>query len=350
MSATCAALCTPSGQPPPAVRRLTDVVNAADLDIGDKTCGGYPAFNVSAVLDARADAQLRRDVEDLASWGVDALKVDGCNADPVSAATVGLGCHPCCRALAETVAATEPHAPDLSEARPRSERHRPTHPLRLLLAGCVGTAGRLQTTFPAGLAFTPWRCVAVYVGFASGESTLDYEAFARTCNLWRVYNDIEASFDNVRGIINYFRTANYTAVRRDRDIHARARIGAAFPKDSAQAMVVHRASRLAVAARTLACPRRTMPRSREPRGQGRSMMPASPRLVSVRETSFRSVHKPRLLRYRHDRRRWAGPEPRAIGAADGNVGHMVRATHAIRRPGVDHCGLQSGASEPGGDR
>ena len=72
----------------------------------------------------------------------------------------------------------------------------------------------MQTAFPAGLAFTP-VAAAVYVGFASGESTLDYEAFARTCNLWRVYNDIEASFDNVRGIINYFRTANYTAVRRD---------------------------------------------------------------------------------------------------------------------------------------
>ena len=52
----------------------------------------------------------------------------------------------------------------------------------------------MQTAFPAGLAFTPVT-VAVYVGFASGESTLDYKAFARTCNLWRVYNDIEASFD-----------------------------------------------------------------------------------------------------------------------------------------------------------
>ena len=123
---------------------------AADLDIGDKTCGGYPAFNVSAVPDARADAQLRRDAEDLASWGVDALKVDGCNADPVSAATAGLGRHPCCRALADTVAATEPHARDVPEARPRPKRHRPTHPLRLLLAGCVGTAA-CKRRFPLGL-------------------------------------------------------------------------------------------------------------------------------------------------------------------------------------------------------
>ena len=133
------------------MHRLTDVVNvAADLDIGDKTCGGYPAFNVSAVPDARADAQLRRDAEDLASWGVDALKVDGCNADPVSAATAGLGRHPCCRALADTVAATEPHARDVPEARPRPKRHRPTHPLRLLLAGCVGTAA-CKRRFPLGL-------------------------------------------------------------------------------------------------------------------------------------------------------------------------------------------------------
>ena len=42
-------------------------------DIGSTTCGGYPSFNVSGTPDAVADAQLKRDVEALASWGVDSL-------------------------------------------------------------------------------------------------------------------------------------------------------------------------------------------------------------------------------------------------------------------------------------
>ena len=51
----------------------------------------------------------------------------------------------------------------------------------------------------------------VYVGFKFGEASLDYDGFAAACNLWRTFNDIEASFDSIRGIVNYYRTANYSA-------------------------------------------------------------------------------------------------------------------------------------------
>ena len=51
-------------------------------DVGSATCVGDPGLDISAVPDAKRDAQLQRDVEMLMSWGMDSLFVDGCNADP----------------------------------------------------------------------------------------------------------------------------------------------------------------------------------------------------------------------------------------------------------------------------
>mmetsp|Transcript_70538 Transcript_70538/g.131957 ORF Transcript_70538/g.131957 Transcript_70538/m.131957 type:complete len:464 (-) Transcript_70538:24-1415(-) len=72
---------------PNGIKYIADYVHARGMklglytDIGTSTCGGYPSLNVSAVPDERADAQVQRDIELWTSWGMDSLKVDGCNAD-----------------------------------------------------------------------------------------------------------------------------------------------------------------------------------------------------------------------------------------------------------------------------
>ena len=50
-------------------------------DIGPGTCAGDPGLNVSAMPDARADAQLKKDAETFASWGIDSIKIDGCGGN-----------------------------------------------------------------------------------------------------------------------------------------------------------------------------------------------------------------------------------------------------------------------------
>ncbi len=48
-------------------------------DVGSATCGGYPGLDMDAALTSQ---QYVQDVATFARWGVDALKVDGCNQDP----------------------------------------------------------------------------------------------------------------------------------------------------------------------------------------------------------------------------------------------------------------------------
>lgn len=72
---------------PRGIKYIADYVHAKGMklglygDIGTATCAGGPGFSVSATTDSKADAQLQRDAELLMSWGMDSLKVDGCNAD-----------------------------------------------------------------------------------------------------------------------------------------------------------------------------------------------------------------------------------------------------------------------------
>ena len=72
---------------PSGMKALADYVHAKGMklglygDIGSATCGGFIGFNISAVPDAVADAKLQADVDMMTSWGMDSLKVDGCNAD-----------------------------------------------------------------------------------------------------------------------------------------------------------------------------------------------------------------------------------------------------------------------------
>lgn len=72
---------------PRGIKFVADYVHSKGMklglysDVGSATCCGLPSFNVSATPDAQADQQLQRDTELLVSWGMDSIKVDGCNAD-----------------------------------------------------------------------------------------------------------------------------------------------------------------------------------------------------------------------------------------------------------------------------
>ena len=70
---------------PSGIKALAEYVHGKGLllgiyaDVGSLTCGGYVGLNMSADL---ADKQYIKDAQTLASWGIDALKVDGCYEDP----------------------------------------------------------------------------------------------------------------------------------------------------------------------------------------------------------------------------------------------------------------------------
>ncbi len=61
---------------PGGIPALAEYVHSKGLhlgiynDIGPGTCAGDPGLNVSAVPDAHADAQLKKDVQTFASWGI----------------------------------------------------------------------------------------------------------------------------------------------------------------------------------------------------------------------------------------------------------------------------------------
>ena len=65
---------------PHGIKAAIDYVHAKGLlfglygDIGTRTCAGYPGLQ-------RPDGSFDQDAQQLAEWGVDAFKVDGCNAD-----------------------------------------------------------------------------------------------------------------------------------------------------------------------------------------------------------------------------------------------------------------------------
>jgi len=67
---------------PGGIKALCEYIHTKGLkcglytDIGPTTCGGYAALNVT---DDTGNTQFVRDMENFASWGIDSLKVDGCN-------------------------------------------------------------------------------------------------------------------------------------------------------------------------------------------------------------------------------------------------------------------------------
>lgn len=148
---------------PGGIKALCDYIHSKGLkcglytDIGPTTCGGYLALNVTGDM---ANTQFEKDMNTFASWGIDSLKVDGCNQDtsvmPIS-------------------------YPRLSKALVEAGQ-RQGHPI---LYSC---------SWPAYLAIP-------------GKSIPDdvYDALAEYCNIWRNWDDITDSWDgSVKHIIKWW--------------------------------------------------------------------------------------------------------------------------------------------------
>lgn len=118
-------------------------------DVGTATCEKYPAM-----LDSNGNSYIERDISKFIEWGIDSLKVDGCNAD-VSAL----------RSLYTAVGA---------ELRKSTERP--------ILYSC---------SWPA---YTPDHC----------ENEEEMSVLQETCNLWRNYLDVHDTWERVKQIVNFW--------------------------------------------------------------------------------------------------------------------------------------------------
>jgi len=111
-------------------------------DIGTETCGGYPG----------SDGHFESDAQQFASWGVDALKLDGCN---YQAQNYQMGYTNYSKALNGT-------------GRP-------------MMYSC---------SWPA------------YIN--DGQKALYYPYMAKICNIWRNWDDIQDSYASMASIANYW--------------------------------------------------------------------------------------------------------------------------------------------------
>jgi len=133
---------------PSGIPALANYIHARGLkfgiyeDIGSKTCGGYPGSEGYFEIDART----------FASWGVDALKLDGCN-----------------------------------------------YPANLYEAGYTNYSNALNSTGRPIMFSCSWPA---YINDSQKE--LYYPYLAKICNIWRNWNDIDATYASVASIANYW--------------------------------------------------------------------------------------------------------------------------------------------------
>ncbi|KAK7086451.1 hypothetical protein SK128_004218 [Halocaridina rubra] len=133
---------------PSGLKALSDYLHAKGLlfgmyeDYGTFTCAGYPGILGSLELDAQTFAE----------WGVDYVKLDGCNADPA----------------------------DMDQGYPEFGQY-------------LNATGRPMI----------YSCSWPYYQIING-MTPDWASIASTCNLWRNYDDIQDSWASVASIIDYY--------------------------------------------------------------------------------------------------------------------------------------------------
>ncbi|XP_050416483.1 alpha-N-acetylgalactosaminidase [Patella vulgata] len=129
---------------PSGMKALADYVHSKGLklgiygDFGTKTCGGYPG----------SEFYMEQDANTFASWGIDSLKLDGCNS---RIADMPFG-----------------------------------YPIMEFYLNQTGRPILYSCSWPAYTA------------------TPDYKAIAKSCNIWRNYNDIQDSWDSVSGIVEFY--------------------------------------------------------------------------------------------------------------------------------------------------
>ena len=143
---------------PGGMAALADYVHTRGLrlgtynDIGTQTCGKYPGEckDQSCTL----PGYMGVDATTYAQWGIDSLKMDGCNSD---------------------------------------HTHEVLDPAYRFLGAALNGTGR-----PV-LYSCSWPD---YIRTAPG-LTVNYSDTARHCNMWRMYNDIQDSYDSMAGIADW---------------------------------------------------------------------------------------------------------------------------------------------------
>ncbi len=141
---------------PSGIKALADYVHSRGLkfgiygDYGTKTCAGYPGSLNYLEIDAKT----------FASWGVDMLKLDGCNSN-VSTMKTGY--------------------PEMTKYLNATGRP--------ILYSCSWPDYERASHVP-----------------------INYTSVADNCNIWRNYNDIQDSWGSVAGIIEYYGVNQKTLV------------------------------------------------------------------------------------------------------------------------------------------
>uniref|UniRef100_A0A3B4X814 Alpha-galactosidase n=1 Tax=Seriola lalandi dorsalis TaxID=1841481 RepID=A0A3B4X814_SERLL len=142
-------LCSLSSRFPGGIAKLARYVHDRGLklgiyaDMGYLTCMGFPGTTLD---------KIEIDAQTFASWGVDYLKFDGCNSNPVEQM---LG-----------------------------------YPLMSKALNATGRPMVYSCSWP------------VYMGGLP--PSVNYSLLGEICHLWRNYDDIQDSWDSVQGIINWF--------------------------------------------------------------------------------------------------------------------------------------------------
>ncbi|XP_037568676.1 alpha-N-acetylgalactosaminidase-like [Dermacentor silvarum] len=142
---------------PHGIKALADYIHSRGLkfgiyqDSGLKTCAGYPGALCHYVNDART----------YADWGVDMVKLDGCNLNP---------------RLMDIL------YPAYTQALNRTGRP--------IVFSCS------------------WPAYQVDLGMRP-----NYHSIARSCNLWRYYDDISDSWESVLSILDYYASVQDTLIR-----------------------------------------------------------------------------------------------------------------------------------------
>ena len=130
---------------------LADYVHAKGLrlgiysDYGTKTCGGYPGSLGHEAADAAT----------FAKWKIDMLKVDGCNKPANASYNAGFE----------------------------------------LMGRALNATGRpilFSCSWPD------------YIRGGSVEANVDFKALRQTCNIWRIYNDIQDNWWHVLDIADWW--------------------------------------------------------------------------------------------------------------------------------------------------
>jgi len=139
---------------PHGIKWLSDYMHARGLklgiyeDFGNYTCGGYPG----------SQYHLETDANTFASWNLDMLKLDGCYT----------------------------YLADMNAGYPEMEKY----------LNATGRPIIYSCSWPDYLRAYDWP--------------IPWNLIQKSCNLWRVYDDIQDSWDSVVSIINYWGEAQAT--------------------------------------------------------------------------------------------------------------------------------------------